>query len=99
ELTAKFRAGKHCSQVERDEPLVFQDFRNVTGDDALGKAFHDGGLAYPGFADEYRIILRAPGEHLDHTSDLVIASYHRIQLSLARELGEVLGVAFQRLVF
>ena len=51
ELAAVFGAGDHQGEVERDDALVAQEFRDVAGGDFLGEAFDDGGLADAGFAD------------------------------------------------
>src|SRR6266498_1835356 len=98
ELAAIFRACNQCAQIERQQFLVLQAFRHIAVDDALGEAFHDRGLADAGFADQHRIILGAPGEYLDRASNLLVAADHRIDLALARSLGEITGVFFQRVV-
>ena len=89
ELTAVLRARDHRADVERDETLVAQTLGHVTFDDAPGQAFDDGGLADAGLTDEDRIVLRAPGEHLDDAPDLLVAPDHRVELPLAGVLGEV----------
>jgi hypothetical protein len=42
----------------------------VAGDDALGESLDDGRLAGARLADEHRVVLRAPREHLDDPADL-----------------------------
>ena len=61
-FAAILRAGDHRAQIHRDEPLVLQRFRHVAADDAPRQAFGDGRLAHARFADEHRIVLRAPRE-------------------------------------
>ncbi len=51
------------------------------------------------FADQHRIVLRSPGEHLHHAPDFVVASDHRIDLSPPRQLGQIASVLFQGLIF
>src|SRR5205085_1083467 len=51
-FAAIFRAGDHGAKIHRNQPLVLQRFRNIAADDATGEAFHDGGFANPGLADE-----------------------------------------------
>ena len=58
----------------------------------------DRGLAHARLADEHRVVLRAPREHLDDAADLVVATDHRVELALARVLGEVAAEALERLV-
>ena len=75
-----------------------EEVRDVAVDDLLGQAFHDGRLADTRLADEHRVVLGAAREHLDDAADLLVAADDRIELALAREIGEVLGVPLQRLV-
>ena len=98
-LAAILGARQHGAQIEGHHTLVLQDFRNVTGDDALCQAFHNGGLAHARFADQYRIVLGAAGKHLHHAADFFIAANHGIELAPARQFGQVFGIALQRLVF
>ena len=78
--------------------LVLQPFGHVAADDAAGQPLDDGGLADAGLADEHRVVLRAAREHLDDAADLLVAADDRIELALARQLGEVAAVALERLV-
>ena len=98
ELAAVLRARDHRADVEGDEPLVAQALGNVALDDAARQTFGDRGLAHAGLTDEHRVVLRAPRQHLDDPTDLLVAADHRIELALARLLGEVTSVALQRLV-
>ena len=98
ELAAVLRAGDERAHVERDDLLVLQPFGHVLPDDALREPFDDGRLADAGLADEHRVVLRPAREHLDDAADLVVAADDRIELALARELGEVAAVALERLI-
>ena len=60
ELAAVLGAGDHRAEVERDELLVPQRLRHVAGDDALGQALDDRGLADPGLTDQHRVVLGTP---------------------------------------
>ena len=91
-------AGDQRAHVERDDALVLQPFRHVAAHDALRQAFHDGGLADAGLADQHRIVLGAAGEHLDDAADLLVAADHRVELALRGEFGEVAAVPLERLV-
>ena len=99
EFAAKFCAGDQRAQVQRDQLLVFQSFGHVAVDDAQRETFDDGGFADARLADQHRIILRAARQHLDDPANFVVAPDHRIELALAREIGEVAAVLFQRLIF
>ena len=78
--------------------LLRRPFGHVAADDALREALDDGRLADAGLADEHRVVLGAAREHLDHAADLVVAADDRIELALARDLGEIAAVALERLV-
>ncbi len=98
ELAAVFRAGDQRAHVEREQLLVVEAFRHVAVDDAQRQPFDDGGLADAGLADQHRIVLGAAGEHLDGAADFLVAADHRIELAVARRLGEVAGVFLQRVI-
>ena len=98
ELAAILRAGDDGADVERDQPLVLERLGHVARHDAQGQALDDGGLADAGLTDEDRVVLRAAREHLDDAADLLVTADDGIELALARQLGEVAGVALERLV-
>ena len=98
ELAAVLGARHHRADVERDEPLALEALGHVAGDDALGQAFHDGRLADAGLADQHRVVLGAARQHLDHAADLLVAADHGVELALARQIGQVLGITLERLV-
>ena len=82
ELAAVLGAGDQRADVERDHAPVAQRVGDVAGDDALGEALDDRGLADAGLADQDRVVLGAAREHLDHAPDLVVAADHRVELAL-----------------
>ena len=98
ELAAILRAGDERAHVEGHNLLVAKALGNVAADDPLRQSFDDRRLADAGLADQHRIVLRAPREHLDDAADLLVSSDDRIELALARDLGEVPAVALERLV-
>ena len=93
-----FAPGDQRAHVERDDLLVLQALGHVAADDALGQAFDDGRLADARLADQHRIVLGAPRQHLDHAPDLFVAPDHRIELALRRQLGQIAAVFFERFV-
>ena len=97
-FAAILRAGQHGAQIERHDALVLQDFGHVAGNDALRETFDDGGLADAGLADEHGIILGAARKHLHHAADFFIAADDRIELAAPGLLGQVAGIALERLV-
>jgi len=97
ELAAELGAGDQRAEVQRQQALVLQALRHFAVDDALGQAFDDGGLAHAGLADQGRVVLGAARQHLDDAADFLVAADHRIDLAGAGALGQVDGVALQRL--
>ena len=98
ELAAVFGARNQRAHVERQQLLVLQAFRHVAIEDAQRQALDDGGLADAGLADQHGIVLGAAGEHLDGAADFLVAADHRIELAVARGLGQVAGIFLQRVI-
>jgi hypothetical protein len=98
ELTAVLRAGEHRPDVERPDALALQSLGHVARHDPLREPLDDRSLADAGVADQHRVVLRAPREHLDHAADLLVAADDRVQLSLLGELGEIAAELLERLV-
>ena len=98
ELAAIFRAGDQRAHVERQQLLVLQALRHVAVDDALRQAFDDRGLADARLADQHRIVLGAARQHLDGAADFLVAADHRVDLAVARGLGEIARVFLQRVI-
>ena len=98
ELTAVLGAGHHPGQVQGDEALAAQGLGDVAGDDALGQALDDGGLAHAGLTDEDGVVLGAPGQDLHDAADLGVAADDRVEAALAGGLSEVGAVLLEGLV-
>ena len=98
ELAAVLGAGEQGADVERDDLAVAQGLGDVAGDDPLGEALDDRGLADAGLADQHRVVLGAAGEDLDHAADLVVAADDRVELAVLGGLREVAAELLQRLV-
>ena len=77
------------ADVERDHALAGEALGDVAGDDPLGEALDDGRLARARLADQDRVVLGAPREHLDDAADLLVAADHRVELAALGGLGEV----------
>ncbi len=95
EFAAKLGAGDQRTHIERNHPLVFQALRHVALHDAQRQPFGDGRLADARLADQHRVVLRAPREHLNDAADFLIAADHRIELALAGPLDQIDAVFFQ----
>ena len=98
ELAAILRAGDQRAHVERHDLLVLQALRHVAANDALREALDDRGLADAGLADQHGIVLGAARQHLDDAAHFLVAADDRIELALARQLGEIAAVLLERLV-
>ena len=98
ELAAIFGAGDQRAHVEREQLLVLQAFRHVAVDDAQRQAFDDRGLADARLADQHRIVLGAARQHLDGAADFLVAADDRIELAVARGLGQIAGIFLQRVI-
>src|SRR5581483_6920357 len=61
------------------------------------QALHDGGLADSRLADEHRIVLGAPLQHLDGAADLIVAADDRIELARGGARRQVDRVLLQSL--
>ena len=92
ELAAVLGAGDHAAQVQRQHALAAQDLGHVDHDDLLREPVGDGGLAHAGLADEHRVVLGAPREHLDDALDLLVAADDGVELALAGQRGEIARV-------
>ncbi len=97
ELAAELRAGDQSAHVERDDALVLEALRHVALHDPQREPFDDRRLADARLADQHRVVLRAPREHLDHAADFLVAADHRVELALAGPLDQVDAVFFQGL--
>ncbi len=97
-LAAILGPGHQRTDVQRDQLLVAQTGGHVALDDALGQPFGDGRLAHARLADEHRVVLGAPAQDLDDAADLLVAADDRVELALARILGQVAAILGERLV-
>ncbi len=91
EFALIFGAGNECSHVERVELLVLKVLGHVATHYSLRQAFNDCRLTRARLAYQYRIVLGAPGEDLQHAAYLVVTPDDRVKFALARLLHEVLG--------
>ena len=97
ELAAELRAGQQGADVERDQAPALERVGHVAGDDALGEALGDRGLADARVADQHRVVLGPPREHLDDAADLLVAADHRVELARLGVGGQVLAELLERL--
>jgi hypothetical protein len=98
ELTAVLGARDERAHVEGDDALALQPLGHVPPHDPLGEPLHDRRLADARRSDQHRVVLRAPGEDLDHPADLLVAADDRVELALLGEGRQVAPVLLERLV-
>ena len=55
-------------------------------------------LADAGLADQHRVVLGPPRQHLHRPPDLLVAADDRVDLALARRLGQVARILLQRVI-
>ena len=73
--------------------LLRQAFGHVAVDDAEGQALGDGGLADAGFADDHGVVLGSARLRIwIRAPDLLVAPDDRVDLAVARGLGQIAGV-------
>ena len=89
EITPVPGPGHQRAQVQRVKLLVLDGLRHLALDDLLGQAFHHRGLPDAGLADQHGVVLGAPRQHLHDPLDLFLPADDRVELVLARALGEV----------
>ncbi len=98
ELAAVFRTRNQRAEIEREQLLVLEGLGHVAVDDAQREALGDGGLADAGLTDQDGIVLGPARQHLDGAADLLVAADDRIELAVARSLGQVAGIFLQRVI-
>ena len=96
ELAAILGAGDEAGQVERPDVLVHEVLGHVAGSNLLREALDDGRLAHARVAQDERVVLGAAAQDLHHALDFLLAADHRVELALARLLGEVRRVLLER---
>jgi len=89
EVTAVAAAGDQRAEVERVELLVLQRLGHIALDDVLREPLDHRGLADAGLADQHRVVLGAPRQHLHDPLDFLLPADDRVELALASGLGQV----------
>ena len=98
ELSSELGTGNECAHVEGNDFFVLQPLGHIPAHDALSEPFDDGGLSHPGLTNQDRVVLGPPGKNLDDPSDLVVTADDGIDLSLARQLGQIAPILLEGLV-
>ena len=94
ELTSVLRTGDQRTQIQRDQSHT-QRLRNIALHDTIRKTLHNGCFTDSRFTDQHRVVLRTTTENPNHTTNLLISTNHRIDLSLLCLLHQINSVLIQ----
>ena len=75
--------------------MPLERVRHIVGGDLLSQAFSDGRLAHARLADDHRVILRSPRQHLHDALYLVLPADDGVQFALAGQIREVTPVLLE----
>ena len=95
EVAAIPRAGEQRPHVEREDRGLGEHRRRLAVDDLAREPFRDRGLADAGVADQQRVVLPPPAEHLDAPLDLQVTADQRIHVPPACLFVQVDAVLLQ----
>ena len=98
ELAPKSGAADERTEIEREHVHAVESRRHVAGSDALRQPFDDRRLPDAGFTDQYRVVLGAAAQHLDHAEHLGVAADHRVELTLLGPGGQITAELVERRV-
>ena len=97
-LTAIFGARNQTAHIERHQLAVFKAVWNVAIGDSDGQSFGNGGFTHTSLANQYGIIFGAARQYLDRAADFFVAADDGVKLALTRDLGQIAGEFFQRVI-
>ena len=97
-LAPELRAGEQLTHVQRHDPLVTHPLWAIAVHDPQREALGDRRLAHARLANQHRIVLGAPAQHLHRAPNLLVTPDHRIELALLGLLRQVNRVLLQRVV-
>ena len=78
---------------------LLEHVRHLAMHDPARQTFRDRRLSDARLADEQRVVLLTPTQHLDGATDLRVATDQRVDLAFARLLVEVDAIGFERVAF
>ncbi len=96
EVAAVAGPSDHSGELELYDTLALQHARDLAIGDTLRDAFGDRRLADPRLADQHRVILAPPGQHLDGLFDLAVATDHWVDPALPGQGGQVTAELIKR---
>ena len=90
-----------CNQgthIQAVNSFTLQVLGNIATHNPVGQTFGNGCLAHARFAYQNRIVLGTAAQNLQHTANLLVTSYHGVQLTSLSQLVQVLGILVQGIV-
>ena len=81
EFASEFGPGQERTHFESKDRLVLEAFGYVPAHDTLCKTLNDSGLPYPGFTDEYGVVLGLAGKDANDPANFGIPTDHGIELA------------------
>ncbi len=96
EIAAITRSGEQRAHVEREDRRVGEHVGNLALGDLAREAFRDRRLADARIADEQRVVLLAPAQHLDRAHDLRLAADQGVDAVVARLAVQVDAIGVER---
>ena len=97
EVAAEARARQQRRRVERVDLGALQRLRDVGVEQAHRQPLGHRGLADARIADEHRVVLPAPAQHLERPLELQCSADERIEVAGARPRRQADGVGAQRI--
>ncbi len=96
EVAAIARAGEQRAHVEGEHGRAGEHLRHLAADDLARQAFGDRRLADAGIADQQRVVLLPPAQHLDGALHLGLAADQRVDAPVARLAIEIDAIGVER---
>ena len=86
------------THIKRVDLFALEVLRHIATQDTMSKALHNGCLTRTGLTYQYRIILGATAKNLQYATNLLIATYHGVELTALCRLVEIDGKAVQEAI-
>ena len=90
------RTGNQRAHIERIDHLRAQIFGHIAIDNTVSNTLGNSRLTDTRLTDENRVVLGTAREYLQHTTNLLVATNHRVETTRTSLLVEVDGVLTQR---
>ena len=90
-----FCTGNQCRQIQNQQAFVAQGFGHFAVDNTLCQAFDDGGFTHTRLTNQHRVVFGTALQHLNCTTDLIITTDNRIELTVSGALSQIKCVFFQ----